>query len=164
MQTHFHCSIELTSAAVVQEVAARNLQLLQAIESTVARLSSDAKVLSGICGTFDEVLKALRAAQPAEAIDPQDVICNILRRASDAVLNMHARGTARRKSAVQDKRLREDDGVVDAFTEYLAVLDQLHEVIEEMAEWIDTHDAALEPPTGNVYSNVDDLFAAINKG
>lgn len=163
MQAHFQSGFSLSTAASVQAVTARNLQLLQAIENTVSRLTSDTDLLHSICLTFAEVFDALKKADGDEVIDPQGIVCNSLRNASEATTRIYASTTRARQSARDDKRLRSDDGVVDAFDRKLKVVRSMHDLIEEMVEWIEIHDASLEKPTGAVYATVDELFDALDK-
>ena len=163
MQAHFLSDVSLSTAASVQAMTARNLQFLQAIETTVNHLGSDSQLLSSIAHGFEEILGALKQRDNGQVIDSEGVICASLFNASEATSRIYARATAARQSACDDKQLRSDDGVVEAFDEYIEAVTSVHDLVEEIKDWIETHDAALEPSTGVVYSSVDDLMAALSK-
>jgi hypothetical protein len=163
MRVHVQSEFTLSTVASVQEVTARNLHLLQTIESTVNRLSSDAHLVQSISRAFDEVFAAIKQRPAEKAIDPDGIICGALRKASDAASRMYGTCNAKRQAAHEDKRLNADDGVVDAYDDFIDEIHAMHDLLEEMIEWIDIHDASLELPSGVVYSNVDDLFEALNK-
>lgn len=147
--------------ARVQALATRNLQLLQAIESTLSQLGSDVKLILAIAGAFEEIQQDLVAQANGTPLDPEGAICNALTQASSACARIHAGATARHKAACLDQRLRADDGVVDAYREYIAALESVHEGIEALKDWIATHDAILVPDEPGVFTSVDDLFAAM---
>ena len=77
---------------------------------------------------------------------------------------MHHVASLRRASAAADKRLRQDDGIVEVFDSFLATLSDAHDVLHELKEWIETHDALLEPAIGEVHATADDLVKAILAG
>lgn len=74
---------------------------------------------------------------------------------------MYADNKARKASAERDVQLAPDDGVVEAFDSYLEALRDLHDQHAEFLDWIETHDALLEPASGKAYASVDDLFLAM---
>lgn len=147
--------------AHVQALAARNLQLLQAIESTVSRLGSDVQLIHSIAKAFEEIHSFLAKTPGQSPIDPEAVVCGALTKASDACARMHSAAKAKHKSACEDRQLCNDDGVADAYEEYLAAIDSAHSCIEGLKEWIATHDAILEPDLPGTFSDVDALFEAM---
>ena len=163
MQIQYSSVFALSTVASLQEVTARNLHLLQTIESTVNRLGSDAKLLNTIGSAFSEVFEALKSRPEDDAIDPDGIICAALRKASDAASRMYKTCVLKRQAAADDKRLQHDDGVVDAYDEFITEIHAMHDLIEEIIEWIDVRIASLDDPSGVVYTSVDDLFKALNK-
>jgi phosphoglycolate phosphatase-like HAD superfamily hydrolase len=148
-------------AVRVQELTARNLHLLQAIESTITTLSSDMRLLEALTSAFGEIFDKLQADVPEEAIDPQERASNALNMTEEIAQRMYTKAVNRHKAAQNDPRLTPEDGVAYAYEEYLDALKRLFDTVEELKEWIETHDALLEPTTGKTYASVDDLFAAM---
>jgi hypothetical protein len=142
-----------------QALAARNLDLLCAIENTVDCLVADTNLVRSICATYEEIQTKLSSSQTE--IDPTGHICSVLEKASGSCARIYEDSKKRHLSAVRDPQLRSDDGVVDAYDEFMGVINQLHDTIEELCEWISTHDAVLQPTTGETFASVDSLFDAL---
>lgn len=150
-----------SAPAIVQAEAARSLQLLQAIESTLSTVKRDNRLLSAMVENFEEFHDLLLAANLDTLIDPSGVVCSNLESASDIAASMYANVAERHQSACNDFRLTSDDGVADAYAEYVETVKALHDQIEILREWIATHDAVLEPGNGQVFETADALFSAI---
>ena len=142
-----------------QALAARNLEFLQAIENTVDCLSTDTNLVLSICATYAELQSKLSASK--DEIDPTGHICAVLDKASSSCTRIYNDEKNRHLSATRDSQLRADDGVVDAYDEFMTAINQLHDTIEELCEWISNHDAVLQPTTGSTFETVDSLFDAL---
>lgn len=142
-----------------QVLAARNLELLAAIENTLDALYADTKLLRAIHDGFLEIRERLIGIDGP--IDADGRTQAALSKASDACARIHRDAKQRHQSACADPSLRPDDGVADAYDEHIAAVQELHDTVESLRNWIADHDAVLEPTTGVVYSSVDDLFAAL---
>lgn len=163
MQTRFLSNVPLASAASVQAVTARNLQLLQAIDNTVDSLCSDTQLFAAIAEGFQEILDALQKCDGGGRIDSQGIIRGSLQRAAEATARIHARATQARQSACEDRQLHPDDGVVEAYDDYIRALESVQHLTEEIKEWIEIQDASHEPPSGRVYSSVESLLEALSR-
>jgi hypothetical protein len=147
------------SSSGVQALAARNLELLRVIEDTVDCLVADSNLLRSICEAYREIQSKL-TFNDAE-IDPSGRTRAALEKASDSCVRIHNDAKARHLSAIRDPLLRSDDGVVDAYSEFMTVVNELHDTIEELSEWIAVHDAVLQPTTGSTFDSVDSLFESL---
>ena len=78
--------------------------------------------------------------------------------------HIHRDAQKRHQSAGADPALHPDDGVDDAYDEYLGAVRDVHDTVEALREWIVTRDAVLEPSTGDTHASADALFAAILSG
>ena len=145
----------------VQELTARNLHLLQAIESTLSVLDSDTNLLGAVTGAFHEIAERLQKEVPEQKIDAQGRACNALSLAADSVRRMHARATEQHKSACDDPRLTQEDGVARAYESYIEGLEHAFDAIQSLKDWIENHDALLEPALEGTFTSVGDLFAAM---
>lgn len=143
----------------VQAFAARNLELLAAIENTLDALTADTDLLNAIAGGYKEVHELLIGYEGI--IDADRTIGLKLEKASDTCARIYRDAKARHEAAQHDPQLQPGDGIADAYTAFLQALTGMHDVIESLREWIATHDAVLEPATSPVYSTVDDLFDAL---
>lgn len=142
-----------------QAFAARNLELLTAIEHTLDALTADTDLLRAIHVGYEEIRAALEGS-PA-AIDEDGRLQAVLDKASAACARIYHDACQRHASACQDPQLRPGDGVADAYGAFIDAVRELHDSIESLREWIATHDAVLQPTTGAVYTSAADLFAAL---
>jgi len=149
-----------TAPAFAQAAAARNLQLLRAIESTIISIASDTRLMQGMAGDVSDMLAAIQKANVSSALDPSGVVCQDLGLAADITSSLYARARARHQDARNDFRLTRDDGVADAYGAYIDAARSLHDQIEELREWIATHDAVLEPGNGKFFDTAEALFAS----
>lgn len=135
---HAQASISVRmSPSGAQALAARNLDLLRAIENTVDNLVADTDLVRSICRTYVEIRQKLSATDTE--IDP----------------------TGHISAALADSQLSLDDGVTDAYSAFMETLNGLHSAIEEFREWIATHDAVLQPTTGETFGSVSSLFDSL---
>jgi hypothetical protein len=160
MNIGFHV-LGAKTPARVQALAARNLQLLQAIESTLSQLGSDVRIIYAIAEAFEEIRRVLSEGANGTVIDPEGVACSALVKAADACLRIHSAAKSAHGAACSDRRLRSEDGVADAYAEYLAAVEAVHDSIESLRDWIATHEALLDPDIPGSFSSVDDLFGAM---
>lgn len=147
--------------AYAQAMAARNLQLLQAIETVLLGLEQDIKQLELMTSSVEDTLGRLQNATDGTPIDPAGAVGRSLEMAADTASRMFTRAKAQHANACQDFRLTSDDGIVDAYGGYLAAIEAFHDAVETLREWITTHDAVLEPGNGQVFDSVDALFASM---
>ena len=159
MQTIDRTHIASMTPFGAQAFAARNLELLAAIENTLDGLSADTNLLRAIHDGYQEIQARLTGT--SGPIDDSGRTQATLEKASAACTRIYHDACKRHQSARQDPQLRPDDGVAEAYGEFIAILRELHDTIEALREWIGTHDAVLQPTTGAVYSSADDLFAAL---
>lgn len=147
------------SFAGVNAFAARNLQLLSVIENTLDALDSDIRIIVGIDASYEEMRQRL---EPNDAvIDPDRRIESNLVKASDACSRIYHDAQQRHVSACTDPLLNSDDGVADAYESFMDAIRHLHDTVEDLREWVATHDAVLEPSTSAVFSNAGDLFESL---
>ena len=142
-----------------QAFAARNLELLAAIENTLDALNTDTNLLNAIHDGYQEIREKLEGT--TTAIDEGGRIQAMLDKAGAACVRIYHDACQRHQSACQDPQLHPDDGVPDAYSAFMGALRALHDTLESLREWIATHDAVLQPTTGMVYASADDLFAAL---
>lgn len=151
-----------TARAFAQATAARNLQLLNAIESTIFRVESDTRLMEVIADGLNDDLRLLQNANAMYALDPTGVVCQNLGRAADIASGLYADVRSRHQSASEDFRLTSEDGVADVYNAYIVAIKSVHDAFEELREWISIHDAVLEPSAGPVYATADDFITSLS--
>lgn len=106
---------------------------------------------------FREVIASTAAADLGRAIDPDGRIADLLRKGAAAAQRMHAEQVARRESARADPDLREEDGVVEAFSAFVDALAEVHNLLEDLRDTIETLDAERSPVVGRAFGSADEL-------
>lgn len=138
---------------------ARSLEILRAIESTLAWLER-------LTGQFRaDVAFANKANAGIDdipgVIDPDNSIQHDLEIAQGSVDELHRLLIAKRQSGRDDHRLSADDGIEDAYTEAIASAADLNNAINSLRWNIGEHDLDAVPKTpGKTYTadNVDKMF------
>lgn len=153
-----------TTSAQVQAQAARSLSLLSAIEAAVTRAHSNATLLRAIALEFGDAAAGLSRAERSALLDPEGRANDLLLKAAAAAERIHAEAILSMRSAQEDHRLNEEDGVGDAFAALAAAASDVHDAVENYRDAIATIDALSSPVGEKVYTNADDLFADIASG
>jgi len=141
--------------------AARNLTLLNAIETTLNALRADTGLITSIERTYDEIHDMLIDAAQELTKESIQLCLTPVEKASDAVSRLWCDARDRHQSASTDPQLRPDDGVADAWQEFMDALHSLHDKIEEVRDWLEDVRACMEPRGERVFTNVDEMFAYI---
>ncbi|MHB1124025.1 MAG: hypothetical protein ACYC0T_15080 [Ramlibacter sp.] len=149
------------SPAGVHAYAGRTLDLLRAIERTIDHISENRGHVAVLAGGAVKYLEQLQARPVDAVLDPDGAVCAMFAEALGALERIYRDATVRRAAAASDRRLRGDDGVVEVYDDYLSSLSGCHDVLHEVKEWIETHDALLEPAKGGTYADAGDLIDAI---
>lgn len=134
--------LERFASSVSQAATARSLDLLADIKSTIDSM----ELTTGVLRAFEAfALKACaKLAQAGCPLDPDGVLDAVLEKASSEVHGLYNSLIARRESARRDDRLKEEDGIEDAFTDAIAASADLHNVIEELRFLIAENDVDCE--------------------
>jgi hypothetical protein len=162
MQVEISTRMVGMSPASAQAFAARNLELLTAIENTIDALTGDTDLLSAISRTYGELQDRLSGFEGE--IDASGRIVAMLDKASDTCTRIHRDAQRRHQSACTYPQLRPDDGVIDAYEAFMTAVHDLHDTVESLREWIAVHDAVLQPVSGTEFDSVDDLFDSLLAG
>lgn len=158
---HAALSVGGVTPSKVQAYAGRALDLLQAIEKTIDCLSENCDVLAVMTDGIEKHLAKLRESNVQQKLDPEGRVCQLLQKCLEIMERMHADAARKRASAQADERLQEDDGVVEAYDAFIVALNQHHDVVHDLKDWVETHDALLEPALDGTFTSVDDLFKAM---
>ncbi len=140
--------------------AGRTLDLLSTIEKTVKYVSNEASLVNSIASGVRVHLAELVASPPDQEIDPTGRVCELLTKAADSAQRSHNEALLCRNSARADGDLHDDDGVVDSFSLLVSEFADLHNVLEDLRETIETLDALRSPVDGR-YSDVESLLESL---
>ncbi len=73
------------------------------------------------------------------------LLCAVLDKASSSCVRIYNDAKNRHVSARLDLQVRPDDGLVEACNEFVSAVNELHDTIEDLSDWISTNDAVLQP-------------------
>ncbi|KAB0597979.1 hypothetical protein [Castellaniella defragrans] len=146
--------------------SARSLDLLRDIETTVevnAMLSELFGTVAERCKTATRAICAKDVHAANEPIDDDGGrLHDIFDHAMSVFESLYGIISSRQKSAISDRSLRPDDGVVESFEQVLINLKDAHDSLNEMLWAVLEHDANLSPLSGKgPFTSVADLMAAI---
>ncbi|MDR2219757.1 MAG: hypothetical protein LBE24_04160 [Methylobacillus sp.] len=142
-----------------------SLGLLRDIDETIEALSNLEKVLDGLSGMTEAAIKEIKATPIIEGIylDPDDIGINSLEQTENVSKTALAALVTKRGYIDTDPELQ-DHHREDLHDAYESVITQVAEFIEAVGDFrraIIAHDLKSEPRSGDEYSNVDDLVAAL---
>jgi hypothetical protein len=145
---------------MVGEGAQRDLGLLTTIEKTIDALQ-ERKAEAHI--HIDIISRAIAGARDyPEVIDEDGSIVEMWEKTRDVISKVHSIFSEMCDSAKCAPELHHDDGVVEAYCEFLDALAVLHNSINELCWTIGEHDADFaEVSPGGPYQSADDLIAAL---
>lgn len=147
-----------SSSSQMQAYASRTLVFLQAIETTIRSLATDTAVVSTLVNEARETLSQLEKSEQTADIDPNGRICDLLEKAAASAERTYNVAVQRRQAARDDKALTEEDGVVDAYTAFIAAIADFHNVVEDLRDTVATLDASRLPGTGKSFTSADELI------
>jgi hypothetical protein len=136
--------------------AARDLELLRAIDATLDTLDVEMGRVDQLNHAAEKFIETIRAATtPVESdID----LVALFDKARDSVGEAHALLKRRHQSAVNDTNLRDDDGITEAYACLIEATADFHNHLNTLSWMIGEHNADFDKPTGKAYSNVEDMF------
>lgn len=148
--------------AGVRADAARSLELLRAIESTLTwteRLTESLRVDALFAEKANDALASMKGI-----IDPDDSLQSALEEAQGEVNSLYQLLLKKRQAGRNDRQLTEDDGIETAYTEAIAHAADLHNAINALRWNIGEHDINAAPRRlSRAYSadNLDNLFDSL---
>ena len=148
----------------VRDDSTRSLDLLRAIDATLANLARLRKKLDADTEFAAGLLDALTAKQGRPPIDPDDKLCEVLLEAQRGVERLHATLLSKQRSAETDADLRDEDGIADVYAEVVASAAALHNKLNDLRWAVGEHDADLETPSEQTLSTsaeIDAFFATL---
>ena len=152
------------SSGMLHALAARSINLLKVIDETLVTLGMETDLLDAHTRQAEKALEALRAHCRTDLIDPDRRIGGAFKLAITSSEQLHAKACMQRHAARLDKALTPDDGVVEAYDTYIESIAGVHEALQDLLEYVETHDALLAPRGETLYASVDDMMGDILAG
>lgn len=143
----------------VEFEATRSVDLLKAIDDTIYACAVLKETISALATeAHNQIGNLKRADSPA---DPDGSIQQKLEAARDSLAALYKMFVTRRDSAHNDKRLSDEDGVVDAYDQLLDTIADTHNVMNELCWVVGEQAAEYDKPLEGEFESADDLFKAM---
>ena len=145
----------------VSESTTKNIVLLKAIEQTVnwlVRIQNNAKADASFADTAAEAIKTCERVKP---IDVDGTLCALIEETESGLERLHTLLVSKRNAAQKAPELEGDhkSAVVDEYTNAIAAVADLHNLMGDLRWAVGEHDADLEKPVGATFSKKDELRA-----
>jgi len=129
--------------------ASRSLELLRAIETTIAQLCYEQRYHKTMATWVKEIAEIIRKSPRKIALDLDGKIEEKLLESQKATRNLHDVLIAKRESAISDPRLTDDDGVADEYARTIQIVAELHNAINVLRWAAAEHDSDVRAKTGS---------------
>ena len=158
----FGVECERLTSRAVQQQAERSTSFLRMIDETIDNIQSNIQFFQTMTVEFRQFGEYLANCPPTE--DGQELDASGGARAaflatSEKARALYERAIAKREAARKDVRLTGDDGVEDAYTQYIEAIADFHNTIEDTRDVLDTICALQSSSTGKKYASAADMFA-----
>lgn len=158
MKDVFVVNRKATSNARIAAQASRSLQLLSVIENTIVSVDTDAGLMANLAAEARKVLEMLDVNVPAP-VDPEGQSRELLGKGAAVAQRIYDLAIRKRQAARDDPRLSGDDGVVEAYDTYIAAAADLHNVLEDLRDTLETIEGLQSPTSGKQFTSVEALLA-----
>jgi cytochrome c556 len=146
--------------------AGRRLEVLAAIEQTCGALRADADLFRSEARRVHDLASKLNALAPRDtaAIGAEaQAAAAVFRAAQDLAQRAVAYLRSSREAARRDPRLRDDDGVVDAYDEAIDAVCDWHDALDALADCVLEIEADHAGAGSPAFESADDLIAALRQ-
>lgn len=125
--------------------ATRSLKLLKDIEETISSLCYDQRYYGVLTSIANDAAENIRKAPRVKLLDQDGSIEEKLLRGQNAAHDLYTQLIEKRKSAIFDPQLTDEDGVAEEFTRTIEVVAKMHNAINELRCALGEYDADLSP-------------------
>ncbi|WP_457265742.1 hypothetical protein [Pseudomonas sp. P5_C3] len=128
---HHHLADALSAAELMGVGAVRSLDLLRDIDGTIEAISHHCQLLNAAERSFVAVKDSIASGEASKLI-PEENVVPVLESLQDSLVKSYAESKAKMQCAINDPRLNDEDGVVDAYAGLLDALTSLNTMAEEL--------------------------------
>ncbi|NTV71540.1 MAG: hypothetical protein HGA71_15515 [Azonexaceae bacterium] len=165
---HHKSNIETGSKVVgiVRSTETVSLDLLQAVDATVANLADYTKIVDGLVSMLRTSIDDIKSVGVTEGeyIDPDDIAIDGMNRSLDQFKDRLAKMVLHRSEINKDCRLRDHhcETLHDSYDLAMTSVAEIIEVLSIARSEIIKHDLAAEPRCEH-FATVEDLIASLHK-
>lgn len=141
-----HTASSRTLSALGDDIlsgATRSLKLLKDIEQTISSLCYDQRYYGALTSITKDAATNIRKAPQVKPLDPDGGIQEKLLLGQESAHKLYTQLIEKRKSALSDPQLTDEDGVAEEFTRTIEVVAKMHNAIDELRLALGEHDADL---------------------
>lgn len=128
---HHHLADALTAAELMGVGAVRSLDLLRDIDGTIDAISHHCQLLHAAERAFCAVKKSIASGDASRPI-PEENVVPVLENLQDSLVRTYSESKEKMQCAIDDPRLSDEDGVVDAYAGLLEALITLNTTTEAL--------------------------------
>lgn len=138
--------------------ANRSLRLLKDIEETISSLCYDQRYYAALTDITKDAADNIHKAPRLKMLDPDGSIEEKLLCGQNVAHKLYTQLIERRKSAISDPQLTDEDGVAEEFTRTIGVVAKMHNAINELRLAVGEYDADLSPKKeGKVLKSAEEI-------
>ncbi|WP_430228873.1 hypothetical protein [Nitrosomonas communis] len=146
--------------AEIEAESARSITLLRNIENTIFNLNSLTKKLHNRANYAEGLIAFVENIE--NEIDQDDSISDQLEIAQNRINDLYNELIIKRQAGRIDRRLTNEDGIEDAYTEAIEASADLHNLLNTLRWAINEHDADRSQPEES-FTDADELIKYLNK-
>lgn len=128
---HHHLADALSAAELMGVGAVRTLDLLRDIDGTIEAISHHCQLITAAANSFVAVKEKIASGEASKLI-PEENVVPVLESLQDSLVKSYEESKAKMQCAINDPRLSDEDGVVDAYARLLDALTSLNTMTEEL--------------------------------
>lgn len=128
---HHHLADALSAAELMGVGAVRTLDLLRDIDGTIEAISHHCQLINAAANSFVAVKEKIASGEASKLI-PEENVVPVLESLQDSLVKSYEESKAKMQCAINDPRLSDEDGVVDAYARLLDALTSLNTMTEEL--------------------------------
>lgn len=128
---HHHLADALFAAELMGVGAVRTLDLLRDIDGTIEAISHQCRLLNAAATAFLGVKESIASGEASKLI-PEENVVPVLEKLQESLVKSYAESKAKMQCAINDTRLSDEDGVVDAYANLLKELTSLNALTEDL--------------------------------
>jgi len=129
--------------------ANRSLELLRQIEDTIDSLCYDQQYFRPFPTIAKRAMESVRNSPRKRPLDPNGDVEKKLLESQGAIRNLYNHLIEKRKLAIGDPRLTEDDGLADEYARTIQVVTDVHNALNSLRLTVSEHDADVAEKLGS---------------
>lgn len=141
----------------VENETARDLTLLNQIQATLDYLDVEQLRIEQTNCSAEKLIEIAKLAE--SQIDKTGDLVESFEKSRDTISNIYSGLITARQSAIDDDRLEDEDGIVEAYSSLIAGFADLHNNLNTLAWIIGENSADFDTSVSKNYADTEEMFA-----